>query len=126
MATEVDLSALAVLVLDNQFLLADDVRRVLEQAGAKVLGPCRDEESALKLLQTRAPDCAVLDPDLGGGPTYEIARTLKAKGVPFVFLTGYDDDVIPPAFAGAACLTKPVDYRRLIEEVARASAPARV
>jgi DNA-binding NarL/FixJ family response regulator len=123
MAGEADLSALSVLVVDNQFLLADDVRRALELAGAKVLGPCRDEEAALALLEVLAPDCAVLDPNLGAGPTFEIAGALKAKGVPFVFLTGYDDDVIPEEFSGAACLKKPADYRRLIAEVARASSP---
>lgn len=126
MAGTADLSALSVLVVDNQFLLADDVRRVLELAGAKVLGPCRDEEAALALLEVLAPDCAVLDPNLGGGPTFEIAGALKAKGVPFVFLTGYDDDMIPAEFAGSACLRKPVDYRRLIAAVARASSSERV
>ncbi len=40
--------------------------------------------------------------------------------MPFVFITGYDEKVIPPEFAGVARLQKPVDFRQVVEAVAKA------
>lgn len=117
-----ELSGLSVLVLDDHFLLADDARRALENAGARVIGPCPDEATAARLIEAQTPDCAVLDVNFGEGPRYALARLLQRKGVPLVFLTGYDREALPAEFAAACCLTKPADFEEVILEVARAAA----
>ncbi len=48
-----------------------------------------------------------------------MARLLKARGIPFVFLTGYDPDVIPDELADIERLQKPIQLRNVVEAVAR-------
>src|SRR3546814_4771393 len=100
------------------FFLAEDGRDTLERAAATVLGPVSNAEDALSLLDQETPDCALVDVNLGAGPEFECALALKARNVPFVFLTGYDADVIPPEFAAAPRLEKPTESRRMLAAVA--------
>lgn len=73
----------------------------------------------LAVLEHEAPSCAVVDINLGKGPTFEIPVKLRERGVPFVFLTGYDADVIPLAFADVERLEKPVVASRLVKAIER-------
>ena len=92
----------------------------LRGAGGEVLGPCPNEEAVASLLEDETPTHAVLDLNLGGGgPRFEIARAMKARGVPFVFITGYDTDVIPAEFADVTRLQKPVPFWSLVDAVSR-------
>ena len=62
----------------------------------------------------------MLDLNLGGGgPRFEIAHLLKARGVPFVFLSGYDPDVIAADLENVSRLQKPVPFRKIVEAVSR-------
>jgi hypothetical protein len=47
-----------------------------------------------------------------------LAEKLKSAGVPFVFFTGYDVDMIPPVFADVPRLQKPVELRHVINSLA--------
>ena len=115
-----DLTGRNVLVVEDDYYLAGDTAAALRGAGATVLGPCPSEEAALDLLERETPSHAVLDLNLGGGgPRFEIAHTLKARGVPFIFLTGYDPDVVPPDLADVARLQKPVALRTIVETIER-------
>lgn len=113
-----DLTGRTVLVIEDDYYLAGDTAAALRGAGAEVLGPCPSEDAALDLLQTQTPTHVVLDLNLGGGgPRFEIANALRARGVPFVFLTGYDPEVIPPELAEVPRLQKPVALQRVVEVV---------
>jgi DNA-binding response OmpR family regulator len=118
MAHETVLAGYSVLVVEDDFYLADDLRQTLEDAGATVLGPARNAADALKVTGQTRPDGAVVDVNLGTGPTFEIPRALRGLGVPFILATGYDASVISPEFADAPRLEKPVDPRRLVAAVA--------
>jgi DNA-binding response OmpR family regulator len=107
----------SVLVLEDDYYLADDARRTLEAAGAEVIGPFRDAGAAVAALDQSTPTCALVDINLGGGPDFGPARTLVARGVPIVFITGYDAEVIPPEFRHAPCLQKPVEGRKIVSAV---------
>jgi hypothetical protein len=62
----------------------------------------------------------VLDLNLGGGgPRFEIAHKLVKRGTPFVFLTGYDPDVIPDGLADIVRLQKPIALRDVVEAVSK-------
>lgn len=109
-----DFSKYRILVVEDDFLLADDVTRVLTRAGAKVLGPFPSEGAALSGLIDRPPTLAVLDVNLGHGPSFDLARGLRSRAIPFVFLTGYDDIIFPEDLADAPRLKKPADAKRLL------------
>lgn len=112
------LSGYAVLVVDDDFYLAEDSRGALEEAGAIVLGPYGREEEALGSIEHQPPDLAVIDLNLGSGPSFKVARTIKASGVPIILVTGYDADVIPPDLADTTRLQKPVSNAKLVAAVA--------
>lgn len=114
-----DLTGRTVLVVEDDYYIASDTAAALQGAGARVLGPCPSVDAALDLLQSETPTHAVLDLNLGGGgPRFEIARLLKARGVPCVFLTGYDAASVPEDLADVARLEKPIPLRNIVEAVA--------
>jgi ActR/RegA family two-component response regulator len=118
MSGETDLNGRAVLVVDDDFYLAEDTREALEEAGAVVLGPYGREDDALGSIKDHRPEFAVLDLNLGSGPSFKLARAMKAIGTPMIVVTGYDDDILPPDLADTPRLRKPVNSSRLVEAVA--------
>ncbi|WP_374297710.1 hypothetical protein [Sphingomonas sp.] len=61
----------------------------------------------------------MVDINLGAGPSFKLAEALKDGGISFVFVTGYDEEVIPPEFEQVARLQKPIQLRQIISEVAK-------
>lgn len=118
------LAGLAVLVVEDDYYLADDTLRALQAAGARVAGPYARVAESLSRLAGDRIDCGVLDVNLGEGPSFATARALKQRRVPFVFLTGYGRDALPEDFDDVELLEKPVESRALIDAVARACARA--
>jgi len=85
-----------VLVVEDEYFLADDLGRALTQLGAEVLGPVATREEAFELLASgERIDLAVLDINLQGESVFPVADTLLEQGVPFLFATGYDQTAIP-------------------------------
>lgn len=97
-----------VLVVEDDYLVAMDIVRALERAGAEVIGPAPAVEAALDALEQTAPDGAILDINLGGEMAFPVADALLARGVPFVFATGYDAQVIPSRFINVKRCEKPM------------------
>jgi CheY-like chemotaxis protein len=103
-----------VLVVEDEFLLADDTARELEARGAEVIGPAASVADALALIHAHERlDSAVLDVNLRGEWVYPVADLLVQRGVRFVFATGYDRSAIPPRFAEVTHCEKPVGMARL-------------
>jgi CheY-like chemotaxis protein len=103
-----------VLVVEDEYLLADELAMVLADQGAIVLGPVPSVEQALALLEDEAaPDGAVLDVNLGGNPVFPLADDLIARGVPMIFTTGYDATALPPRFAQVVRCEKPINFGRI-------------
>jgi PAS domain S-box-containing protein len=97
------------LVVEDEYMLADELQRELTRVGAVVLGPVPSVGMALELLAREAElDGAVLDVNLGGELVYPVADALTERAIPFVFVTGYDACVLPPRFAQAPRCGKPV------------------
>jgi len=104
-----------VLVVEDQYLVADDVRRIVQTLGGTVLGPCGDLDQADRALVEHRPDFAVLDVNLGERTVYPLVDKLAALGVPFVLATGYEGWVLPEAYRDRPRLEKPVTARALAE-----------
>lgn len=103
------------LIVEDEYMIAADLARALEDRGADVIGPAGSIEDALKLLDAELQiDGAVLDINLRGEQAYPIADALRARGVHFVFATGYDPWAIPDAYVDVPRLEKPVSTRALV------------
>lgn len=124
MTGEPDLSGLRVLVVEDEYFIATDAARALRSAGAEVIGPCSTEEAARAEIEARRPDAVLVDINLGTGPSFKLAESLKSQGIPFVFVTGYDQGMIPEEFSHIARLEKPTQLRRIIGAVAKLLTPA--
>jgi DNA-binding response OmpR family regulator len=107
------------LVVEDDYFLATDTMRALRGAGAHVIGPCATENAARQEIQRKRPSAAVIDINLGDGPSFDLARTLKELSVPLVFVTGYDQVAIPDDFAGVVRFQKPVELRDMVKALAR-------
>lgn len=107
-----------ILVVEDDYYLAGDVAHAIRCAGGEVLGPCATEGATAALLDTATPSAVVLDINLGNGPSYHLARLLKERGVPYVFITGYEATAIPTEFNTVVRLAKPVELRRVVNALA--------
>ena len=109
------LSGRRILVLEDEYFLADDISRALRSAGADVAGPVGDIDDALPILNGGGMlDGAVLDVNIRSDMVFPVAQELRARRVPFVFTTGYDKVGIAPQFQDVMLWEKPVDVASMI------------
>lgn len=101
-----------VLVVEDEYLVADLLSRILEDAGYAVIGPVSRVANGCLMVQAlnRQIDAAILDISLNSEQSYPIAEELLKREVPFMFTTTYSRQEIAPRFADRPCLGKP--YRR--------------
>ena len=112
------LAGLRILVLEDDYHLAADLERALQNEGAVVVGPFPREGLGLAAVAARWIDAAVVDINLGAGRTFAVPAALAAAGIPFVFLTAYGGAAIPPQFADVTRFGKPTDCRAVTRSVA--------
>lgn len=98
-----------VLLVEDEALVGMLIRDILEETGYAVTGPISDLNEAVQSAKNNAFDVAVLDVNLGGSFAYPLAEQLQARGIGFVFLTGYASDVVDERFSKAPILRKPVE-----------------
>jgi two-component sensor histidine kinase/CheY-like chemotaxis protein len=108
-----------VLLAEDASIVAMELFAMLENAGAQVLGPAATVEGAMAIASGEKIDCAVLDVNLNGEMVFPVAQRLRARHVPFIFVTGYGDPSMWPAdFRDAEKLSKPVQSAELLAIVA--------
>ncbi len=115
------MSGMTVLVVEDEFIVAYDMQMMLEDQGARVLGPAATLAHAHQLLEKESPTVAVLDVNLGGEFVFPLTDELRAKEVPYVFATAYADDdrLFPAETRHAPRLPKPVLPNVLIGQLLR-------
>jgi CheY-like chemotaxis protein len=96
---------------------------MLADLGCAVVGPAARVNQALAMLDAEAIDAAVLDVNLNGQMSYPVADALAARGVPFVFSTGYNKDSLPNSYQGFVVLQKPFDRLKLGDTLAKLLPP---
>jgi len=112
------LRGLRVLVVEDSTLVAMTIVDELEQADAFVIGPADSVGDALAHLDRWKVEAAILDVELQGEAVYPVADVLLDRGVPFVFTTGHDADILPPRYAAAPCSTKPTPASEVVAMLA--------
>lgn len=108
------LDGLRVLLVEDQSLIAMDTEELLRALGAAEVTVAANVKSALASIAVSAPDCAVLDLNLGGTTSEDVARELGRLRVPYVFATGYrDGSSVPEGFEAIPVVRKPVSENSL-------------
>ena len=102
-------------MVEDEYLIASEVKRWLQAAGFEVLGPVPSVDQALDLIEGRRPDAAVLDVNLGEGDNaYPLAEKLSVMGVPYLFATGDVRLTDASAYRNRPRLEKPFVARALV------------
>jgi DNA-binding NtrC family response regulator len=103
-----------ILVVEDDYTIATNLAHALQKLGATVIGPANSVDSAMLLINGDISlDAAVLDIHLGTEKVFPVAEALLARGIPFVFTTGYSPSSIPSAYANQDLCEKPIDTRAL-------------
>lgn len=113
---------LRVLVVEDNALVAMQMVQYLRDAGCATVGPAATVERAVFLAESEHLDAAVLDVDLQGQAVFPAAEALAARGVPFLFATGFSEiDTPAAAWPEAPHLRKPIDETQLMATILRLS-----
>jgi CheY-like chemotaxis protein len=122
-----------ILIVEDDFVAAEDMRLAVESAAGGVLGPALSAEQALWWIELHQPDCGILDVGTGPLTTAPVAQRLKELNVPLVVATSFAREFLPPPLHTARYLAKPFVRAELIENVAISigalagpSSPARI
>lgn len=103
--TSADLSVLAglrLLVVEDDYMIAEDISMQLEDFGCDVAGPVGTIEEALAMVKKGGLDGALLDANLNGESSAPIAAALNEASIPFVVATGYGSRELSDAALNAA------------------------
>ena len=111
-----------VFVAEDEVIVAMALEDMLVELGHSVVGPAASLAQARELSEAAEFDAALIDVNLNGEYSYELAALLRDKGVPFAFVTGYGQAALDQGRIRAPLLTKP--YRldalaRLLAQLAR-------
>lgn len=113
-----------ILVVEDEYYIADDLATVLRSSGADVLGPAQSLPAAMQLLERDPrPDAAVVDVKLRDVDCYALLDRLIDIGVPILLVTGYDVTAIASRYARLPRLEKPVFFHRVVEELQKMLSP---
>lgn len=103
-----------VLVVEDEFFIAREIADELEAVGFTVLGPCPTVQKALAMLDESQCNAAILDVSLRNGNSLQVVQALARQAIPFIVLTGFSQNQLPPEMAGAPVLAKPLHPKDLI------------
>lgn len=112
-------SGLRVLLVEDEIMIALLLEEVLVALGCQVIGPIGRLKKALEIAEGEAVDVGILDVNINGNEVYPVAEALGARGIPFVFVTGYGRQGLSAPYRDSPTLQKPFqvhDLQRAIEE----------
>ncbi len=114
------MSGARILVVEDEIMVAMLIEDVLGELGHRVAGLARSVREALAIIAAEPIDAALLDVNLEGEMVFPVAAELRARGVPFAFVTGYGRTMIEQDFADWPMLQKPFrpeDLARLVAQL---------
>ncbi|MGA7816859.1 response regulator [Caballeronia sp.] len=106
-----------ILVIEDDYLVAQALCGLLMEAGATVVGPIGWLDEALTFARECGErfDSVVLDVDLHGEKSYPVADVLRSTKTRFVFTTGYGRDALDAAYQECPRCEKPLDPQMLLQ-----------
>ncbi len=106
-----------VMVVEDELLISMLIEDTLADADCVVVEPFTSVQDALRAAHDTVADLAVLDVNLRGEKVYPVADILEARGIPFLLLSGYGQDAIPPDRPGWQVCSKPFGPDELVEKL---------
>lgn len=107
-----------VMIVEDEMLVALDLQESVKALGYEVVGPYGRLAEAIEGAAAQRIDFAILDLNLNGEMTFDLAEQLEKRGVPIVFTTGYESDAIKSRISNCRVLNKPV-VKDALESVLR-------
>lgn len=99
-----------VLIIEDEAVISMMLESWIADLGHETVGPASTISKALNLIETTEFDAVILDMALDGTLTYELAETLRARGIPFAWGTGYNARDILPEFRDEIIVSKPYSF----------------
>ena len=118
------LDRLSVLVVEDEAIISFLIEDMLGELGARDVRHAGTLAAALAQLDTRMPDLAVLDVNLGGERVYPVAERLEAASIRFVFITGYGKSGMDPRWYSHIVVQKPFNLEAMAAALRDALLPS--
>ena len=119
-----DLAGIRVLIVEDEGLVALMLEDMLQQWDCEVVASVSTVGRAREAIGAGAVDLVLLDLNLFGETTFDFARELGGRGIPYVVSTGYGDRGLPPDFSDQIILAKPFRAEDLRDALERKLASA--
>ena len=109
-----------VLIVEDNMIIALDAESSILRAGVETVRVASSVAQAMQTIASRPPDFALLDINLGRETSFVVAEHLDSLGIPFVFTTGYGEDIaFPPKLLGIPRIRKPYTGDALLMSMRR-------
>jgi CheY-like chemotaxis protein len=108
-----------VLVVEDEIMVLMLIEEMLAELGCGSVTAAATVDQALEAIDANVFDVAMLDVNLNGTKSYPVADALAARGVPFLFATGYSDHALKGGYPDRPVLTKPFQFQELADGLAR-------
>jgi two-component system, response regulator PdtaR len=98
----------SIFIVEDELIVSEDIRQILEDQGYTVAGIARSGESVLEVLKDHHPDLVLMDIHLAGAMDgIDTAEQVRTKfHIPVIFLTAHEDESI----IARAKVTEPYGY----------------
>ena len=106
----------AILVIEDEAIVASDLQRFLGSTGYRVVGPVASRAGALSRITTNKLDGALLDLQLAG----DVAEVLQAANIPHIFINGWGIGPSAERYRDQPVLNNPYDYHSLLNALSGA------
>ena len=108
-----------VLVVEDEMLVLMMIEDMLADLGCESVTTAASVDQAVALIDGQVFEAAMLDMNLNGNDSHAVADALAARGVPFVFSTGYSEHHPRDFHCDRTVLRKPFKYEELVEILTR-------
>jgi CheY-like chemotaxis protein len=110
-----------ILIVEDEYLIATTLHDALESVGCVVVGPVPSIQKAMEAIASDPKiDAAIVDVNLGGALAYPVADALLARKIPFIFTSGYEDDVLRTRYPQIKNCLKPYLFLNMEEALTSA------
>jgi CheY-like chemotaxis protein len=96
-----------ILVVEDEMMIAIMLEDMLDDIGCTVAGMAAKPDEALAIIASARIDAAILDVNLNGAHSFDVAAALDLRGVPFLFSTGYGSVSLDERYRSRPVLQKP-------------------
>ncbi len=109
-----------VLVVEDEIMIRLLLEDMLGDLGYTIAAAVGRIDDAVKVAKTGEFDVAILDVNLNGHTVSPVAEIIEARGLPFIFATGYGERGLPERFNNRPTLQKPFQQENLGRILSRA------